>query len=670
MSSSQPFAPSSQFSSESRSTTSRFTYKQLAQLAASSTASPLRVIAHVDLDAFYAQCEMVRMGVAEDQPLAVQQWTDLIAVNYPARDFGISRMVTATEAKKLCPNLICQHVATWKEGEEKWAYHDDAPKNIATQKAALDPYRLESRRILACIKETLPANLQKIEKAGMDEVFLDLSAHVHSIMLERYPELAGPVPHNDPHEQLPRPPTTALDWQADALIDLDIDETEDDNPDWDDVAILIGSEIVRMVRAAVREKLKYTCSGGIAQNKMIAKLGSAHKKPNQQTVVRNRAVQQFLSDFKFTKIRGLGGKLGEQIAAAFGIATIEELLLVPIEQLQQKLGDDSGTWVYQIIRGNDSSEVNSRTQIKSMLSAKSFRPSINTAEQATRWLRIFVSDIYARLVEEGVLENKRRPKTMNLHYRQGGQTRSRQGPIPQGRRLDEAGLFALSKTLLDQIILEGQVWPCAHLSLYVGGFEDGIVGNMSIGSFLVKGEEAKTLAMNPRESGSSETRQERPGKRRRNGSTTGIGRFFKTNSIDHHQDEPNAQYLSGMDTTPAKLGTDSSEVAAIGSKLSHESEGSETPKQATISGHILGLQQQPITDYVCVRCNIPLESAIALQSHQDWHFAKDLEDEDRVRTVTRPNATTHGKKPTGASSTKKNGRSNKPEKGQSKLTFG
>jgi DNA polymerase eta len=53
---------------------SRFTYKQLALLAASSTNCPLRVIAHVDLDAFYAQCEMVRLGVPEDQPLAVQQW--------------------------------------------------------------------------------------------------------------------------------------------------------------------------------------------------------------------------------------------------------------------------------------------------------------------------------------------------------------------------------------------------------------------------------------------------------------------------------------------------------------------------------------------------------------------------------------------------------------------
>lgn len=199
-----------------------------------------------------------------------------------------------------------QHVATWREGDEKWAYHDDASKNIATHKVSLDPYRLESRKILTCIKESLPANLQKVEKAGIDEVFMDLSAQIHSILLERYPELSGPAPYDDLTENLPLPPTTALDWQADALVDLNGDETEDEDPDWDDVAILIGSEIVRGVRVAVRQKLKYTCSGGIAQNKMLAKLGSAYKKPNQQTVIRNRAVQQFLSDFKFTKIRGLG----------------------------------------------------------------------------------------------------------------------------------------------------------------------------------------------------------------------------------------------------------------------------------------------------------------------------------------------------------------------------
>ena len=89
----------------------------------------------------------------------------------------------------------------------------------------------------------------------------------------------------------------------------------------------------------------------------------------------------------------------------------------------------------------------------------------------------------SRLVEEGVLENKRRPKTITLHYRHGAETRSRQSPIAPGKTLDEEYLFELAKHLLSQVALEGKLWPCANLSLSVGGFEDGVSGNMSIGAF-------------------------------------------------------------------------------------------------------------------------------------------------------------------------------------------
>lgn len=73
MSLSQSFQQSSPISPISgRPRKSRFTFKHLAQLASSSSTCPLRVIAHIDLDAFYAQCEGVRLNLPEDQPLAVQ----------------------------------------------------------------------------------------------------------------------------------------------------------------------------------------------------------------------------------------------------------------------------------------------------------------------------------------------------------------------------------------------------------------------------------------------------------------------------------------------------------------------------------------------------------------------------------------------------------------------
>lgn len=92
----------------------------------------------------------------------------MIAVNYPARDKGVARFTDLNEAKKLCENLVCQHVATWREGEENWEYRDDPLVN--TDKVSLDPYRLESRKILAIVKQSLPVGLQRVEKASIDEV--------------------------------------------------------------------------------------------------------------------------------------------------------------------------------------------------------------------------------------------------------------------------------------------------------------------------------------------------------------------------------------------------------------------------------------------------------------------------------------------------------------------
>ncbi|GAB1312277.1 DNA-directed DNA polymerase eta rad30 [Madurella fahalii] len=656
-------------SDASQTRRSQFTYRNLSQMASYNTTCPLRVVAHIDLDCFYAQAEMVRLGVDEELPFAVQQWQGLIAVNYPARAYGIGRHCTVTEAKKLCPKLIHQHVATWREGDDTWAYHPDAADNIATDKVSLDPYRLESRRVLATIKEHLPQQLQKVEKASIDEVFLDLSAHTHAVLLERFPELAKPPPDGEASAQLPMPPISALDWQADELVDLDDEQTELDDPDWDDVALLVASEIVRSIRATIREKLGYTCSAGIAKNKLLSKLGSAHKKPNQQTVIRNRAVRYFLSGLKFTKIRNLGGKLGEQVRQAFNTESVQDLHAVSVEQLKLKLGDDTGVWIYNALRGVDTSEVNSRTQIKSMLSAKSFRPSINTVEQGRKWLRIFVADIFSRLVEEGVLENKRRPRTINLHHRHDGQMRSRQSPIPQGRPLDEDTLFGLAKSLLDQLVLEGRVWPCANLSLSVGGFQEGVSGNKGIDNFLLKGEEAQVLRVNSWTRSEAEAREEaHPAEKRRRIDTGGIQRFFARMEAPGCLGSDNAALQYNGGEALSNPGPRPLSDAAI------DPDGPSSADEASLTQ--ANHQQTPATAHPCPRCDAHLESSGELQSHQDWHLAKDLQEQERVMSTfaSQPSAVAAGPRPgsrrTAPAASKKPGRPKKAERGQTKLSFG
>lgn len=86
---------------------------------------PLRVIALCDSDAFYAGCEMVRLGVNPDQPLVVSQWDSIIAVNYPSRKFGVTRMDKVKDALKRCPDLMVVHVATYKEGDAEPRYWEN-----------------------------------------------------------------------------------------------------------------------------------------------------------------------------------------------------------------------------------------------------------------------------------------------------------------------------------------------------------------------------------------------------------------------------------------------------------------------------------------------------------------------------------------------------------------
>ncbi|EEP78899.1 conserved hypothetical protein [Uncinocarpus reesii 1704] len=562
---------------------------------------------------------MVRLNTPRTQPLAVQQWDSLIAVNYAARPFNISRMITAKEARARCPQLMMVHVATFREGEGgKWAYRPEGDHDVATDKVSLDPYRAESREILRTMRDGLMAWAErvepcgfgeggggrerdrslmfKLEKAGIDEVFVDLSALVWATLLERYPMLREMEVKKEMGERLPRPPTTALQWEKeDELVDLDEGETEEDDPDWDDVVMLIGAEIIRSVRLLVWERLKYTCSGGIARNKMMAKLGSACNKPNKQTIVRHRAVQQFLGDFKFTKIRNLGGKLGKHISSTFETEQVGELQQVPLEQLKAKLDDDTGMWLHELIRGNDYSEVTPRTQIKSMSSTKAFRPSITSSEQAEKWLRIFVAEIYGRLVEEGVLEHKRRPKVLTIH-RYTGQTKSRQIPIPSGMALGEEPLFALAKQLLKQIVNDGQMWPCINLSLTVSGFEDGVAGNQSLDGFF-------TRATGSEKKGPGSIRRQLEGY-----DETADSHRDKMAKVQHDFDEDSPVQDSRIDIE---------EPLAV--------QGIETVNCALPDG-FSGEHQQGLR--LCPQCNKSIAEA-EFDEHQDWHFAKDLQSEER-----------------------------------------
>lgn len=64
--------------------------------------------------------------------------------------------------------------------------------------------------------------------------------------------------------------------EADALTGFPLTE--------DEQLLCVGAVISREIRTAVFKELGYTCSTGIAGNKLLAKLASPLNKPDGQTV--------------------------------------------------------------------------------------------------------------------------------------------------------------------------------------------------------------------------------------------------------------------------------------------------------------------------------------------------------------------------------------------------
>lgn len=452
---------------------------------------PLRVIALCDSDAFYAACERVRLELDPSVPLVVQQWESLIAVSYPAREFGISRMDKIKDAKKKCPNLLAVHVATYKEGEKEPGYWKDV--DTRTHKVSLDLYRRESNKIINMFKEALPT--AEVEKASIDEAFIDFTRPVKEKLLQRYPHLAK-VPANAPNgtdSPLPPPPplihwddlgTVLLPERVDSAGEQSNVEV-DGGPTWHDIALSIAAELMRKIREDIHSKLGYTTSAGIARNKFLAKLCASYKKPNSQTILRNEAIPDYLHPLAFQKIRFLGGKLGDALAKEYDVSTVGDLLTVSLDEIQSKFGENA-LWVYEFLRGIDRTEVKEKSALfKSMLASKNLPKPITQPSDGHQWIRVLAAELALRLNDARESMPTLWPKTIVLHARKGYETsRSKQATFPYVRNVTVDVIATAADKLWKELTGDAKTVNITSVQLAFTGLEKAEMGQKSIEGFF------------------------------------------------------------------------------------------------------------------------------------------------------------------------------------------
>lgn len=87
----------------------------------------------------------------------------------------------------------------------------------------------------------------------------------------------------------------------------------------------------------------------------------------------------------------MGGKAGERVIELFQVEYIGQLRKYSLDALQTSMGEKDGYWLYNLIRGIESTPVNSRNLYKSISASKNFpgKSSLDTVDKVLgKWIKI------------------------------------------------------------------------------------------------------------------------------------------------------------------------------------------------------------------------------------------------------------------------------------------
>ena len=258
-----------------------------------------RVIAHLDMDAFYASVELLRYPMLRGQPVVVGggrrhtpvqnadgTWTfsrlgDYVGrgvvttSTYEARAFGVFSGMGMMKAAALAPHAVL------------------LPMDF-------DSYRHQSRLFKAAVRELAPV----IEDRGIDEMYIDLT------------DIPGV------HEAVGHDPLGGV--RALALE----------------------------IKNNVRRTTGLSCSIGVTPNKLLSKIASELDKPDGLTVLTREDIPTRIWPLPVRRINGIGPKAGARLDA-LDIHTIGELAAREPAWLEQHFTANTARWLYEVSHGLD-----------------------------------------------------------------------------------------------------------------------------------------------------------------------------------------------------------------------------------------------------------------------------------------------------------------------------
>ncbi|CAB4053926.1 POLH [Lepeophtheirus salmonis] len=241
------------------------------------------------------------------------------------------------------------------------------------EKADLSKYREAGKAVISAITQFDSKFI--VERASVDEAYLDITPAVEA--MESTPISSQTLPN-----------TNVVGFEKNQvhkwLEDLNADDTR----------LSIGAYIMEQVREAVFEKTGF---------------------PDCFTSF--TSVPILYSKLKLTKLRGLGGKFGDQVLNLLNIETAMELSTINLKTLHKYFDEKTSLWLYRLGQGLDDEPVNGRELPKSIGCSKNFRgpqKRLDTMEKVIRWMKSLAEELSDRLIKDKEV-NARVPKTLNIN---------------------------------------------------------------------------------------------------------------------------------------------------------------------------------------------------------------------------------------------------------------
>ena len=152
-------------------------------------------------------------------------------------------------------------------------------------------------------------------------------------------------------------------------------------------------EMARQIRSCIKNDFKITASAGISSNKLVAKICSDWKKPDNQFSICDDEIKEFMINVHLKKIPGIG-KVNFEKCKKLNMQMCDDMYNLSIGELVQLFGS-YGSSLYNLIRGIDHREVEENRVRKSISVEDTFINDLREIRSCTDKITI----LYSKLIE-------------------------------------------------------------------------------------------------------------------------------------------------------------------------------------------------------------------------------------------------------------------------------